>query len=158
MPGVRGEGGFPSLSLPDLSGSPRPLAEAWRDGLALVLIGHRNCKTTRQTLPYVDRIHRRRDSRHGVLAILQDEQAVALELQGKLSLELPLLLEPDPYPVAQQLGLTTVPTLFLIDRAGSIRRVSEGFVRKDLDEFAASLGVTPPLFLPGDLAPAAKPG
>ena len=31
-----------------------------RDGEALVLIGHRNCKTTRQTLPFLDRIHRRR--------------------------------------------------------------------------------------------------
>jgi hypothetical protein len=158
MAGVRTHGAFPSLALPDLEDAPRPLAEAWREGDALLLIGHRNCKTTRETLPFVDRIHRRRAAPHGVLAILQDDKQTARELQGKLSLELPLRLESDPYPVALLLGLTTVPTLFLVDRAGQIRQVSEGFVRKDLETFASLLGVAAPLFTSEDKAPAMKPG
>jgi hypothetical protein len=158
VPGVRSAGAFPNLALPDLEGARRPLAEAWREGDALLLIGHKNCKTTRETLPFVDRIHRRRGTPHRVLAILQDDEQTARELQGKLALELPLRLEADPYPVALQLGLTTVPTLFLVDRAGQIRQVSEGFVRKDLETFAERLGVQAPLFTPADKAPAMKPG
>ena len=156
--GVRSEGAFPDVSLPDLEDEERPLADAWREGDALLLIGHRNCKTTRQTLPFVDRIHRRRGASHGVLAILQDDKQTAVELQDSLALALPMRLEADPYPLARQLGLTTVPTLFLIDRAGEIRQVSEGFVKKDLESFAERLGVSAPLFTPEDKAPAMKPG
>jgi len=156
--GVRTRGPFPSLTLPDLEDARRPLAEAWRDGDALVLIGHKSCKTTRQALPFVDRIWRRRGPRHTVVAILQDGPAQARELQGSLGLGLPLRLEADPYPVAHELRLATVPTLFLVDRKGQIQGVSEGFVRKDLEAFAERLGVKAPLFTPADKAPAMTPG
>ena len=158
MAGVRSQGPFPSQALPDTEGSERPLAETWREGHALVLIGHKNCKTTRQTLPYVDRIWRRRGEGAGVLAILQDDAATARELARSLSLALPLRLEGDPYPLANELGLKTVPTLFLLDREGQIRGLSEGFVRADLESFAERLGVAAPLFTPEDKAPAMKPG
>ncbi len=158
MAGVRSEGRFPSLALPDPDGAARPLGEAWRDGPALVLIGHKNCKTTRQTLPYVDRIWRRRGEGHGVVAVLQDGPHEARELARSLALELPLRLESDPYPLAQELALKIVPTLFLLDREGQIRGVSEGFVRADLESFAERLGVPFPLFSPADKAPAMKPG
>lgn len=156
--GVRTRGPFPSPSLPDLQDARHPLAEAWRDGDALVVIGHKSCKTTRQTLPFVDRIWRRRGPHHAVVAILQDSPAEARELQGGLGLGLPLRLEADPYPVAQELRLATVPTLFLVDRKGEIQGVSEGFVKKDLEVFAVRLGVKAPLFTPEDKAPAMTPG
>jgi hypothetical protein len=158
MAGVRSEGVFPNLSLPDADGCAWPLAECWRDGVALVLIGHKNCKTTRQTLPYVDRIWRRRGPGHGVLAVLQDGPDEARELARTLALELPLRLETDPYPLARELALATVPTLFLLDQQGQIRGVSEGFVRAHLESFAERLGVQAPLFTPEDKAPAMKPG
>ena len=154
---VRQEGPFPAAELPGLDGAPRPLAELWRDGQALVLIGHRNCKTTRQTLPFVDRIHRRRSAGGAVAAILQDDAATARELQASLGLGLELRLEADPYPVAAALALTTVPTLFLIASDGRIERVSEAFSRADLEAFAERFGAAP-LFTLEDQAPALKPG
>jgi hypothetical protein len=158
MAAVRSHGAFPSLALPDLEATPREVAQAWREGDGLVVIGHKNCKTTRQTLPYVDRIWRRRAAAHGVVAILQDEPAVARELKRSLRLELPLLLEPDPYPLARALQLVTVPTLFLVDRKGEIQGISEGFARAELEAFAGRLGVAAPLFTPDDKAPAMTPG
>ena len=158
MSGVRADGGFPGQALPDLEGAQRSLADAWKEGDALILIGHKNCKTTRQTLPFVDRIHRRRSPRRGVLAILQDAPEDALALKEKLGLELPIRLEADPYLLAQAVSLVTVPTLFLVDREGQIRAISEGFVRADLEAFAARLGVASPLFVPEDKAPAMTPG
>lgn len=155
--GPRTAGAFPDLSLPGLDGPPSPISEAWRSGRALVLLGHRTCKTTRQTLPYVDRIHRRCAAPHRVLAVLQDEAEEARELRRSLGLELEIRLEPDPYPLAAALGLTTVPTLFLVE-AGRIEGVSEGFHRGELEGFAASLGVVGPLFDADDKAPALRPG
>jgi hypothetical protein len=151
-------GPFPSAVLGDLEGAQRPIAEAWAKGPALVVVGHRNCKTTREILPLVDRIHARRGSGAGVLAVLQDDPETARELRDQIGLALPLRLEPDPYPLAAALELTTVPTLFLVAPEGTIERVSEALRRADLEAFAARLGVEGELFRAEDNVPAFKPG
>ena len=155
---VKSQGAFPAVSLRDLDGVERSLADAWKDGDALVVLGHRGCKTTRQTLPYVDRIHRRRGKGHAVLAVLQDDADTARALVSSLDLSVPLVLEADPYPLAAELALVTVPTLFLVNNRGGIESVSEGFSRADLESFADRLDVSGPLFTPEDKAPALRPG
>ena len=149
---------FPDVELPGLDGRRRPLSEAWAQGWALVTIGHGDCQTTRLALPFVDRLHRRAASTAMAVAVLQDTAAEARSLVEQLALELPVRREEDPYPLAQRLMLQTVPTLFLVDPRGLIEGVSEGFRRADLEAFAARLGAAPPLFLPGDDAPALRPG
>jgi hypothetical protein len=146
---------FPAASLPDIEGREAPVGAAWAAGPALVVLGHRGCKTTRQTLPYVDRMHRRGAR---VLALLQDDAGSAAELARELGLLLPVRLESDPYPLAAALGILSVPTLMLVEPGGSIVAVSEGFRRGDLDRFASRLGLAPPLFVPEDQAPAHRPG
>jgi peroxiredoxin len=156
--GVRRDGAFPRVALPDLDGVLRPIEEIWAEGEALLLIGHRNCKTTRQTIPFVDRIHRRRGAGHSVLVVLEDDVATARTLIADQGLAVPIHLEPDPYPLAAELDLVAVPTLFLIDRKGAIVKVTEAFNRADLEEYAARLGNDSPLFTPEDKAPATRPG
>jgi hypothetical protein len=146
---------FPEAALPDVAGNVSRLDAAWAEGPALVFLGHRSCKTTRQTLPYVDRIHRRGGR---VLAVLQDDPEAARELLGELGLALPVRLEADPYALASALGITTVPTLLMVEKAGTIAATSEGFRRDDIEAFAGKLGVAAPLFVPEDKAPAQKPG
>jgi hypothetical protein len=92
------------------------------------------------------------------VAVLQDGTADAQALVEQLGLKLPVRLEADPYPLAARLGLTTVPTLFLVGPRGRIEGVSEGFRRADLESFAARLGVGAPLFRSEDAAPALRPG
>jgi hypothetical protein len=156
--GVRREGAFPSVVLPGLDGGSHPLSEAWSSGEALFLLGHRNCKTTRETIPYFDRIHRRAGAGNGVRLVLQDDEPTARELVAKMRLAVPVRLEADPYPVADSLALVTVPTLFLVDRAGQIAHVTEAFNRADLEMLAGRVGVSGPLFTAEDKAPAFKPG
>jgi hypothetical protein len=146
---------FPEAALPDLAGRVASLDTAWAEGPALVILGHRSCKTTRQTLPYLDRMHRRGGQ---VLAVLQDDPEAARELLAELDLALPVRLEADPYPVATALGITTVPTLMLVEPSGTIVAASEGFRRDDIEAFAGRLGLAPPLFVAEDKAPAQKPG
>jgi hypothetical protein len=146
---------FPEAALPDVDGRLAPLGRAWAEGPALVILGHRNCKTTRQTLPYVDRMHRRGAR---VLAVLQDDPETARDLARELDLALPMRLEGDPYPLAAALGIATVPTLMLVDPSGAIVAASEGFARDDIESFAGRLGLEPPLIVPEDGAPARTPG
>lgn len=153
----RGSGPFPDVELRDAEGAPRRLAEAWASGPALVILGHRNCKTTREALTFVERIHARRGD-GTVLAVLQDDAETARTLVSQLRLTLPVRLEPDPYPLAAALGVTTVPTLFLIGESGVIESVSEALRRADLEAFGERLGVKGPLFTAEDRLPALKPG
>jgi hypothetical protein len=155
---VKRSGPFPPQRLRDLLGREEPLAEAWREGDALVLIGHRDCKTTRETLPYFDRLHRRRGKGHELRLVLQDDVETARTLVSTLKLEVPVRLEPDPYPLAAALGLEAVPTLVLVSPAGEIQKVSEGWNRADFESFAAALGVAGAFFTPEDKAPPQKPG
>jgi hypothetical protein len=155
--GVRSEGLFPDLAPADLDGRLHSLAEAWRDGEALFLIGHGDCRTTLQAIPYADRIHRRK-TRGVVVLVLQDDVEAARQLSAELGLDLPVRLEPDPYPLARALDLAVVPALVLVDREGRIDRVSVGFRRADLEAFAARLGVAGALFAPEDGAPDFRPG
>ena len=149
---------FPRLTLNALAGGARSLETTWAKGPALILLGHRNCKTTRQTLPFVDRLYRRKGQDTTVLAVLQDDRETASTLVREQGFELPVLLEADPYPLAAALQLVTVPTLFLVGRGGSIEKAVEGFHRAELEGFATRLGVLGPLFAPEDNAPAFKPG
>lgn len=149
---------FPAIALPDLEGRLQPLEDAWAEGEALVLVGHLDCRTTRQVLPYVDRIHRRRRAGTRVVLVLQDDREAARAVVDELDLGVPVRLEPDPYPLARALGLGAVPTLYLVERGGRIERGSVGFSRADLQGFATRLGVRGPLFAPEDEAPELRPG
>jgi hypothetical protein len=156
--GVRRDGPFPRVALKGLDGVMHPVEKIWAEGAALLLIGHQNCKTTRQTIPFVDRIYRRRAAGYTALVVLQDDEAAAQALVADQSLAVPVQLEPDPYPLAAALELVAVPTLFLIERGGTITKVTEAFNRADLEEYAARFGHQAPLFVPEDKAPATKPG
>ena len=154
---VRSSGPFPALELADLDGLVHPLREAWRDGDALVLIGHGDCSTTRLTLPFFERIHRQR-TRGTALLVLQDDAEAARALQSELGLSVPIRLEPAPHALAADLRIEAVPTLVLVASGGRIVRASGGFDRDVLEALAAHLGTAGPLFEPADRAPAFRPG
>jgi hypothetical protein len=156
-PAARSSGPFPDASLRDLEGAMKPLREAWRDGEALVLIGHGDCSTTRFALPFFERLHRRH-TRASLLLVLQDGVAAARQLRAELDLTLPIRLEPAPYALAADLGIEAVPTLLLVGRDGQIVRVSEGFDRDAFESLAERVGVDGPLFTASDRAPAFRPG
>ena len=150
---------FPHLSLPDLEGAEQPFVTAWTERPAIFVIGHRDCVTTRLTLPFVDRIHRRRPADASVIAILQDDPESARDLRRDLELALPILVESDPFPVAAELGVRGVPTVMLVGTDGKIVRTSEGFRRDDLEAMALAVGMAGPLFTEADAGvPARRPG
>jgi hypothetical protein len=150
---------FPHLSLPDLEGAERPFVTAWAARPALFVFGHRDCVTTRMALPFVDRIHRRRPPDTSVIAILQDDAESVRELRHDLELDLPVRLEADPYPVATEMDLRSVPTVMLVGTDGLIARTCEGFKRDELEAMARAIGMVGPLFTEADAGvPARRPG
>jgi hypothetical protein len=152
---------FPPLTLPALEGGDRPLADLWEHGPAVILLGHGNCDTTRFTLPHLARLHAERRAGTEVLAVLQDTAEGARATLERVKLQgtaLPVALEAPPWPLAEALGVTTVPTLFLIAHGGAIEARSEGFSRDDLTRFATVLGTPQPFYPPDTKVPARRPG
>ena len=155
----RADPAFPKVSLPDLHGSAKPVLDAAPGFRSLVIIGHSECGTTRLLVPFLKRMHDRRASGSSVVLVLQDEPAPARAFLAELDAgDLPVRLEPPPYPLSAELDLATVPTLFLVGAQGVIEQGSEGFQRAAVEDFAQRIGVTPPFFLPDDKAPALRPG
>lgn len=154
QPGTR----FPSRKLRSLEGKTRSLAEFWSTGPALLIVGHGDCATTRLLLPFVDRMHSRRGGNASVLVILQEDADSADALVAHLGVGLPVLLDEHPYGLCRELGLETVPTLYLVGTDGVLKHRVRGFDRPAIESIAAGIGVLGPLFTVEDVVPALRPG
>lgn len=145
---------LPRLDLLTPEGKVTSTEALYSGGPTVVLIGHKDCKTTRQTLPFIDRIHK--DGGRAV-ALLQDKPAEAAAALLKLGLTLPFLSEPDPYALSAAIGVDVVPTLLFIESNGSVVLTSEAFRRPDIEAFAQRLGAPVPM-IENDAMPSFKPG
>ncbi len=145
---------LPKAELLDRGGSIASSNALYAGGPTLVIIGHFNCKTSKQTLPFIDRIHK--DGGRAV-ALLQDSPEDAAAGLAKLGLTLPYFCERNPYALSTALGLVTVPTLLFIEADGTVALTSEAFRRPDIEAFALRLGAPKPV-IENDTMPGFKPG
>ena len=134
----------PRISLPDLDGVQRPLAMSrGARARALIVVGHRDCATTRLTLPFVDRIHQRRARRaRPWSSCCRTTPAAARALVADLGLDAcPCCSRPIPIRSPRELELRAVPTLMLVGADGPrSQRAAEGFSRDDLEAFSRAAG------------------
>jgi len=145
---------LPKTELLNPDGTVASPGALYAEGPTLVMIGHKDCKTTRQTLPFIDRIHK--DGGRAV-ALLQDAPKDAAAALAKLGLTLPFFSETNPFTFSSTIGLATVPTLLFIEADGTVALTSEAFRRPDIEAFAARLGVPKPV-IANDTMPGFKPG
>lgn len=145
---------LPPTGLQKPDGSAAQSSAMHGGGSTLVLIGHLNCKTTRQTLPFIDRIHK---DGGRAMVMLQDSPEDAAAGLAKLRLTLPFLSERDPYALSTAIGVATVPTLLFVEADGTVSQTSEAFRRPDIEAFALRLGAPRPV-IENDTMPGFKPG
>ena len=149
---------FPDRVVRDPAGGEGPLSPAWAAGPALIALGHAECGTTRLVLPYVQRLWTRRGAGSSVVLVVQEDAEGARGLAADLGLTLPLRLDETPYPLSRDVGLTAVPSFFLVARDGRVVRSAEGYSRDDLEAFAAALGAAGPLYAADEPGPRHRPG
>lgn len=145
---------LPVVELERPDGSATVSSAMHTAGPTLVMIGHMNCKTSKQTLPFIDQIHK--DGGRAV-AMLQDSPENAAAGLAKLGLSLPYFCERDPYALSTAIGIVTVPTLLFIEADGTVALTSEAFRRPDIEAFAERLGAPKPV-IANDTMPGFKPG
>jgi len=122
------------------------------------------CPTCELAWPYLDRLRRKAEgSGLGVLAISQDSPEETAAFSRRLGTRIPTGFDPEPWPVSEALGLTTVPTFFRVGAEGGVEETVVGFDRSRMESFAAradSLAGRPPspLFHERESVPAIRPG
>lgn len=98
-----------------------------------------------------------------MFAVSQDNRAETRKFNARLGVGLETLYDPEPWNASASLGLTNVPTFFLVGFDGRIRETVVGFQRRKLEEFALRAGKLagrPPvrLFPIGEHIPLIVPG
>ena len=123
-----------------------------------------SCPVCQFTFPFLERLHQYYGSSGvTVLGVSQDDARATKSFASEYGVTFPLVLDSDAYPLSNAYGLTTVPTIFLIESGGKVKVSSTGFDKKDLETIANELAerrkiALTPLFRPDEVVPANKPG
>ena len=155
----------PGFSLKSLDNREYSLRTLLERGPVVAAFFKISCPVCQFTFPFLERLYKGYGG-SGVtfLGISQDDARSTAKFAKEYGVTFPILLDDENgYAVSNAYGLTSVPTIFLIDTDGTVRVSSMGFDKKDLETIAAyfaernKFSLTP-LFLAGEVVPANKPG
>jgi peroxiredoxin len=146
----------PDFQLSGLDGSARSLEDILAAGPALLAFFKISCPVCQLTAPYLERLAANREIQ--VIGISQDDAGATRGFRERFGVTFPTLLDlsSEDYPASNAYGITSVPSLFLLERDGTIARCFSGFSKRDLEEIGARAGVSP--FGPEDHVPEWKAG
>lgn len=141
--------------MPDVDGRIRSLDEFLSAGPVLLVLFKVSCPTCQFTLPFLERLQ---GGRIQVIGISQDDAEWTREFNTEFGLTFPTLtdLEATNYPVSNAFGITSVPSLFLVQPDGRISWTSAGFSRQSIEELGQVAGV--PVLKSGEHVPEWKSG
>lgn len=146
----------PAFRLASLDGPSQSLGEILERGSALLVFFKVSCPVCQLTAPYLQRLSA--NNALQVIGISQDDATPTRSFAERLRVTFPMLLDPasEEYPASNAYGISSVPSLFLLERDGAVARSFQGFSKRDLEEIGARAGVVP--FGPEDHVPEWKAG
>ncbi len=146
----------PEFRLARLDGGETGLHEIVANGPVLLAFFKISCPVCQMTFPFLDRLHT--PGRLSIYGVSQNDEEDTRDFNRQFGVAFPTLLdrEENGFAVSNAFGISSVPTLFLIERDGTISRAIEGWVKKDIEALAALAGVA--AFREGEDVPAWKAG
>ncbi len=146
----------PPFRLANLSGDTQALEEILGRGPALLAFFKISCPVCQLTAPYLERLSR--NSAVQVIGISQDDPSVTRGFLERFGVEFPVLLDQarEGFPASNAFGISSVPSMFLVEPGGVISRAFYGFSKRDFEEIGARAGVS--VFEPDDPVPEWKAG
>ena len=146
----------PPFRLPLLSGSEASLGSLIASGPILLVFFKVSCPTCQLTFPFLERLHT--EGTLPIYAVSQNDPDDTAEFRSAFGVTFPVLLDSEDlnFPVSNEYGISSVPTMFLIEPDGIISRVIEGWSKADFESLAARAGAIP--FRAGEKVPEWKAG
>ena len=128
-------------------------------GPALLAFFKISCPVCQFTFPFLERIHQGlMEQRLRVYAVSQNDAEDTEAFNRRFGVTFPTLLDPEDenFPASNAYGISSVPTMILVETNGTISRALEGFNRRELLSLGAIAGVN--LFREGENVPDWKAG
>lgn len=128
-------------------------------GPVLLAFFKSSCPVCQMTLPFLERIHRgRAPGSLAVYGVSQDDAETTQDFSGQFAISFPMLLDTEEsgYPASNAYGIGHVPSLFLVERDGTIAWSLEGFNKREIAAVAGQAGVNP--FRPDEDVPEWRAG
>jgi peroxiredoxin len=146
----------PDFHLQDMHGHEKSLQDFIATKPTLIAIFKVSCPVCQYTLPFLERLAE--SDNIEVIGISQDDLESTREFQSEYGITFATLLDESKksYPVSDAFGITTVPSIFLIEPDAQISMAEAGFSRQDLEDVGKIAGVKP--FRPGENVPEFKAG
>src|SRR5271168_2972650 len=156
----------PEFSLKALDGKEYSLEKLMQQGPVVAAFFKVSCPVCQFTLPFLERLFKRYGGDGATfLGISQDDARDTKEFAKEFGVTFPMVLDEKAsgYAVSNAYGLTSVPTIFLIEPDGSVKVSCMGFDKKDLEAIGAAFAerkkIAPgALFRADESVPAHKPG
>jgi peroxiredoxin len=146
----------PHFRLTALDAGPRSLEDVLTGGPTLLVFYKISCPVCQLTAPYLQRLAV--NCALQVIGISQDDAGATRGFMERFGVTFPTLLDlaGENYPASNAYGITSVPSLFLIERDGIVARSFNGFSKRDFEEIGLRWGSSP--FGPDDNVPEWKAG
>jgi peroxiredoxin len=146
----------PSFELKSLDGEKRSLEDLLAKGPALLAFYKVSCPVCQFAFPYLERLAA--GSSIQIIGISQDDDSATKGFNQRFGVTFPTLLDQsrENYPASNAYGISSVPSLFLVEGDGRITQSFSGFSKRDLEAVGERAGVQP--FQPEDNVPEWKAG
>lgn len=146
----------PDFRLPYLTGGETSLRQILEHGPALLAFFKVSCPVCQLAFPFLERMHK--PGRLPVYGISQNGARETREFADRYGSSFAILLdlESTGFPASNAYGLTNVPTMYLVERDGSIAQTIHGWNKQEMTALAATNGVA--LIRPDENVPEWKAG
>ncbi len=146
----------PEFQLKDLKGGQQSLEKILSRGPALLVFYKVSCPVCQLTAPYLERLSSGGNLQ--IVGVSQDDSGSTQGFNTRFGVTFPTLLDEaaSGYAASNRYGITSVPSLFLVEPDGRISKSFSGFSKHDLEQVGERAGVPP--FGPEDHVPEFKAG
>jgi peroxiredoxin len=154
----------PDLALLDQRGEERRLVDALAVGPVVLAFFKADCSACSLAFPYLERLRQAYPADGWTIWGISQHPARAAEWFARnTGLTFPLLIDADDLAASRAYDPPATPTIYLLDRDGSVRADHHGFSKDALnglsEQLAAELGVAPAVVAPPDDGkPSFRPG
>ena len=144
------------FTLEDLKGDVQSLKGLLAGGPVALAFFKVSCPVCQLTLPYLQRLHESSGGKLQIVGVSQDDPSATTRFNREFGVAFPTLIDRSGYPVSNAFGIQSVPSLFVIEPAGTVSLAGSGFSKKDLEALGSRVGSSP--FREGERVPDYKPG
>ncbi len=133
----------PEFRLNRLGGGSVSLQEIAASGPALLAFFKVSCPVCQLTFPFLEEIHS--PGRLAVYGISQNDESDTRDFNHRFGVNFPTLLDSEGhgFQASNAYGISSVPTLFLVETDGTVSNVIEGWQKAEVQRLAGIAGTNP---------------